>query len=127
MKRTLLAAGRSPGVRFRVSEPRRGEFRKRTEGEWPAANNRTCDNQFRCQTQGLKGRRQRKKRELNAGASASNSPEPIQPTSIEERLDKELPVEGLQIVQALADADHLHRHAQLALERHGDAALGRAV
>ena len=45
----------------------------------------------------------------------------------DERLDVFLRVEGLEIVDALAKADELHRHAQLLRDGHADAALGRAV
>src|SRR6476620_1273535 len=45
----------------------------------------------------------------------------------EQRVDEDLGVEGRQVVGALAQADQLHRHAQLALDRDHDAALGRPV
>lgn len=45
----------------------------------------------------------------------------------DERLDVFLRVERLEIVDALAEADVLHRHAQLLRDGNADAAFGRAV
>ena len=45
----------------------------------------------------------------------------------DERVDILLRVKGLQIVDALAEADELHRHAKLLRDGDADAALGRAV
>ena len=45
----------------------------------------------------------------------------------DERLDVFLRVERLEIVDAFAEADVLHRHAQLLRDGDSDAAFGRAV
>ncbi len=45
----------------------------------------------------------------------------------DERLDVFLRVERLEIVDALAEANVLHRHAQLLRDGNADAAFGRAV
>ena len=49
------------------------------------------------------------------------------PSFAKERLGEVLGVEGAQVLDALADADPLDRHGELALDADDDAALGRAV
>ena len=67
----------------------------------------------------------RRRRTTAAGARLSSPGR--RPRSAEERVDERSGVEGRHVVGALAEADQLHRYAELALDLHHDAALGGPV